>query len=91
VQLDVRAVGTVLSAPPPRLAAPCLEHALRPQRREIAQIVIGDQEDVAPAAPVAAVRPALGDELLPAERKPAVAATSGLHRDAGPIVEHRAA
>ena len=91
LQLDVRAVGAMLPAPPPRLAAPALEHALRAERGEVAQVGVGDQQDVAAAAAVAAVRPTLGDELLPAEREPAVAPAPGLHRDAGPIVEHRAA
>src|SRR5204863_377640 len=80
--------GAVLATPPSRFAAARLEDALRTERGEVAQVGVGDQNDVAAASAVPAVRPALGDELLAAKAQPAVAATSGLHRDAGPIVEH---
>ena len=45
-------------------------------------------QDVSPAAAVAAVRPALGHELLPAEAQAAVAAAPGLDPNPRPVVEH---
>src|SRR5436190_1755643 len=60
----------MLPAPTPRLAAPALEHALRPERGEVAQVRVGDQQDVAAAADAhAGARPepcaALADEDHP--------------------------
>ena len=51
----------------------------------------GLEVHVAAVAAVAAVRPAFGDELLPAEAHAAVAAVAGLDVDFGFIDEHRSA
>jgi hypothetical protein len=69
----------------PRAAAVAALRRLDPapalQRREISQRWIGHQHDVTSRAAVAAVGPALGDELLATERQPAVAAATGLDVD----------
>src|SRR5437763_1288960 len=62
---------------------------VRPDAREVAPARVGDEHDVAAAAAVAAVGPALGDELLAAEMDRAVAAAAGDHGQSGAIVEHR--
>jgi hypothetical protein len=55
---------------------------------QIAQILVGDQLDVAAVSAVAAVRPAAGNELLAAEADAAVTAAAALHEDGGAIREH---
>ena len=65
-----------------------VEDRLGTEGREVAQIGVGDEDDVAAAAAVAAVRPALGDELLASEAEAAVAAAARLDADADAIVEH---
>jgi hypothetical protein len=62
---------------------------IRAERRQIAQIVIGDEHDVAARTAVAAVRPSLGNVLLPAERETAVAAAAGLHVKSDAVVKHQ--
>jgi hypothetical protein len=87
-QLDVRAVGPVLAAPPPRPAATALESALRAKAGEVTQVGIGDEHHVAAAAAVTAVGTAPRDEFLPAEAEPAVAAAAGPDVDTRSIVKH---
>ena len=98
--LDVRDLGptgTVRTMSSP--SAPCLRvprpfhpvarrNRLRAEGREIAQIGVGNEDDVAAAAAVAAVRPALGHELLAPEAEAAVAAAARLDANADAIVEH---
>ena len=55
---------------------------------QVAQRVVAAQHDVAAAAAVAAVGPALGHVRLAAERQAAVPAASGAHFDSGPVGEH---
>ena len=87
-ELDVAAVRAVLARAASVLPAPGLDQPAPPQGREIAQRRVGDQDDVAAAAAVAAVRPALGHVLLAAEATVAVAALAGLDANPGPVVEH---
>ena len=68
---------------PPRRALKC---DLRRKRLEIAQRVVAHEHDVAAAAAVAAVRPALGHVRLAAEAEAAVAAAAGLDVDACAIL-----
>jgi hypothetical protein len=58
------------------------------KRREIAQIGIRDEDDVAAAAAVTAVGTALRDMLLTPEVEAAVAAAPRLHVNAGAVVKH---
>jgi hypothetical protein len=58
------------------------------KRREIAQRGVADEHDVATAAAVAAVGPALRDVRLAAEGDGAVPTVAAPHLDAGSIVEH---
>ena len=85
---DVVAVGAVLARAAAVAAAPRVEDRLRAEGREIAQIGVGDEDDVAAAAAVAPVRPALRHELLAAEAEAAVAAAARLDANADAIVEH---
>ena len=64
------------------------EVRLAAERLQVAQVVVAAQHDVAAAAAVAAVGPALGDVGLAAERQAAVAAGARLHLDPGSVVEH---
>ena len=70
--------------------AAALRAEVRPaaERLQVAQVVVAAQHDVAAAAAVAAVGPALGDVGLAAERQAAVAAGARLHFDPGTVVEH---
>ena len=61
---------------------------IRPEAGQVAPRRVGDEHDVAAVAAVAAVRPALGDELLTAEVDGAVAAAAGDHGQLDAIVEH---
>jgi len=69
-------------------AAAPFEPALAPEPREVAQVLVGRQHDVATLAAVAAVGPALRDVLLAAEAQRAVAAAPRLHVNAGAVAEH---
>ena len=70
---------------PPRLASKTdLARKDERSRRSVSATMI----DVAAAAAVATVRPALGHELLAAEAEPAVTATAGLDANPCAIVEH---
>ena len=55
---------------------------------QIAERVVADENDVAPAAAVAAVRPALRHVRFAAEAEAAVASGAGPHMDSSAIV-HR--
>ena len=88
-QLGVVAVGAVLARAATVATALRLDPLAPLQRREVAQRGIGEQHDVAAVAAVAAVRAALGDELLPAERQTAVAALPGLNVQLRAVTEHR--
>src|SRR6266542_4422287 len=66
-----------------------LDVLVRPEPRQLAQVRVRHEHDVAAGAAVAAVGAALRDVLLPPERKPPVTAPAGLHVDAGAVVEHR--
>ena len=87
--LGVGAGRAVLARAPARLTLPRREPLRAPERGEVAQLRIGDEDDVAAAAAVAAVRPALRDVLLPAEAQSAVAAAACLDANLGSVVEHR--
>ena len=89
-ELDRGAVGAVLARAAARLAAAGLELRLRAERGEVAQAGVGDEDDVAAAAAVAAVGPALGHVLLAPEAQASVAAAARQHLDAGAIVEQEA-
>ena len=78
------ALGALAVAAPLRA-----EVRLAAERLQVAQVVVAAQDDVAAAAAVAAVGPALGDVGLAAERQAAVAACARLHFDPGTVVEHR--
>ena len=69
-------------------ALPGLEPLVRADAREVAPPRVGDEYHVAAVAAVAAVRPALRDELLPAEVHGAVAAAAGDDGQSGSVVEH---
>ena len=70
-------------------AAAALEQALAAKTREVAQIRVGDEDDIAAAAAVTAIRAAFRDIFFPAEAQRAVAAAARLHVNAGAVVEHR--
>jgi hypothetical protein len=80
VTVRALAVATALSA----------EVAFPLKEGEIAKIGVCHEADVAALPAVAAVRPALGYELLAAKADRAVTAATPLDRDAGPVVEQRA-
>ena len=65
------------------------EVAAAPERRQVATRRVADQDDVAPAAAVAAVGPAAGHVRLAAERDDAVAAATTLDVDLRPVEQHR--
>ena len=69
-------------------AALGLEAVLPGEEAQVAQVGVGDEDDVAALAAVAAVGPALGHVLLPPEAQAAVAAAAALHVDARAVVEH---
>ena len=83
----------VIAAPAGLAASLAVHAALAPQvppeaeRREVAHVGIGEQDDVAAVAAVAAVGPALGHELLAPERDAAVAAPARLDDHGRAIVE----
>ena len=85
---DVVAVGAVLARAAAVAAALRVEDRLGAEGREVAQVGVGDEDDVAAAAAVAAVRAALRHELLAPEAEAAVAAATRLDADADAIVEH---
>src|SRR5436190_10185380 len=87
-QLDVLAVGPVLSGPTAPAAAPAFERALSAEAREIPQVGVRGENDVAATAAVTAVGAALRDIFFPAEAQRAVAAAPRLHVNAGTVVEH---
>src|SRR5207253_1579794 len=80
--LDRFARGAVFQGTAARLAVPGLEPAAGAIGGEIAQVGIGDEDDVAPGAAVTTVGTTLRDVLLTAEVQAAVAAATRLHADA---------
>src|SRR5205085_10533951 len=81
--------GAVLERAAPRLTAAGLERLARAERREVAEIRVGDEHDVAAGAPVTAVGPPFRHVLLAPEVQAAVAAATRLNADAGAVMEHR--
>jgi len=80
----------VLQRAAPVAAAAGLHALIRPERREVTQILLGEENDIAAGTPVAAIRTAFRNVLLAAKREAAVATPPRLHVDAGAIVEHGA-
>src|SRR5205814_755981 len=87
-QHDVGSRCTVASGASARAALARLEALFRPEAREVPQVWVGHEHDVAAGAAVTAVRAALGNVLLAPEAERAVAAAPRLHVDAGAIREH---
>jgi hypothetical protein len=87
--LGVLSVRTVLLAAATVAASPRLDVLDPPEGGQVTEARIDDHDDVAAAPAVAAVRPALGDVLLPAKAQASVAATACLGMDVRPVVEHR--
>ncbi len=87
-QLDGLARGAALVRALPVLAAAGAVAPPALKRAQVAQIGIGDEDDVSTGAAVAAVRAALGHAVLAAERHAAVAAAPRRDEDSRPIVEH---
>ena len=88
-QLSVFTGRTVLQRAAAATTALRFEALIRPKARQIAQVRLRDEHDVAAGTAVPAVRTALGHVLLAAEREPAVTAAPRLHVDACAIVEHQ--
>jgi hypothetical protein len=70
------------------LAAAGAVTALRAEGREVAQVGIGNKDDVAARPSVTTVGPTLGHVLLATEVQAAVTASTRLHVDAGAVLEH---
>ena len=95
--VDLRAQRDVdegIVAAPARLAPALAVHAAlgaqmppEAERREVAHVRVGDQDDVAAVAAVAAVGAALRHELLAPEGDAPVTAATGLHDHVRAIVE----
>src|SRR5207244_10562619 len=62
-ELDARAGGAVLAGAAAVAAAAALERALAAKAREVSQIRVGDEHDVAAAAAVTPAGPAFGADL----------------------------
>jgi hypothetical protein len=86
-ELDRVSRRTVLRLAPTVTAALTLEAALALEVREVTEVGVRKEDDVAAVAAVAAVRAALRHVLLAAEAERAVAAATASHLDAGAIVE----
>jgi hypothetical protein len=78
----------VLERTPARLAAPRLEALLRAKRRQIPQVRVRHQDDVAARPAVTAVRSAPRHVLLTTEVQAAVTAAAGLNVNLRPVLEH---
>src|SRR6185295_4147835 len=81
--------GRAVTLCPASMAA-TLRRVMAPsaKRREIPQVRIRDQHDVAAAPAVAPIRPSARHVGLAAEAHAAVPAASGLHLDRYPVIEH---
>ena len=88
-KLDGFSASPVFVAPLAVAAAAACEAALALEERKVAKIGIGDEDDIAAVAAVAAVGAAPGHVLLTPEAERAVAAAAPTHLDAGPVVEHK--
>jgi len=89
LKLGVDARRTVLERAAARSAASRLDVLIRTKRRQITEVAISDEHDVAARTTVAAVRPSLRDVLLPTERETAVTAAARLNVESDAIVEHQ--
>jgi hypothetical protein len=78
----------VLQRAAARLAAACLVASLDTKRRQIAQIGVREQDDVASRSAIATVGTTLRNVLLTAEVKTPVATAARLDADLSSIVEH---
>jgi hypothetical protein len=87
-ELGVLAVRAVLAGPAAGTPAARRVLPLRPERREVAKIRVGDEHDVPTVPAVAAVGPASRHVLLAPEAERPVSTTPGDRGDAGAIVEH---
>ena len=83
-----RPVGAVLARAASGLAAAGLEPRLLAERGKIPEILVRDEDHVAPTTAVTPVRAAPRHVLLAPEAEPTVAAATRQHLDAGAIVEH---
>src|SRR6266511_1294161 len=88
VQLHVLAGRAVLQRASPVPAPAGLEPLVRMEARQVAEIRVGSEHNVATWTADATDRTAFGDVLLATEREAAVAAPPRLHVDAGAVVEH---
>ena len=89
VQLDVSPGSPVAARAAAVTTLAGGDRATRAECREVAEIRVGDEDDRAAGAAVAAVGTAPRDVLLTAEAERAVAAAAGDDVDAGTVVEHR--
>ncbi len=89
-ELDVVSVRPAPVRPLSVAPALRLEAGASVEEPEIAEVRVGYEDDVAAVAAVAAVGPALGNELLTPEAERAVAAAPALHADPRAVVEHPA-
>ena len=85
----VFACGAVLPRSPAWTPASRRVLASRPKRRQVAEVGVGDEHDVASVAAVTSVGPTSGHVLLAPEAERAVSTTPGDRGDAGAVVEHR--
>src|SRR5262249_43555971 len=83
-------VGPVPVRSATRAASSCAEQLTALGRRQVAQLGVRDEGDVAAATAVAAVRPALRHVRLAAKAQRAVTAATRLDADARAVVEHGA-
>src|SRR5437763_17054630 len=70
-------------------APPALERPFASKARQVAQIRIGNKEDVSATTTVAPVGAAFRNVLLAPKAQRAVAAAPRLHMNAGAVAEHR--
>src|SRR5881227_1772528 len=70
-------------------APPALERPFASKARKVAQIRIGNEEDVSATTTVAPVGAAFRNVLLAPKAQRAVAAAPRLHMNAGAVAEHR--
>jgi hypothetical protein len=89
-QLGITTGCPVLTGAASMTSSTTREQAPGPEAREVAQIGVGEKDDVASVAAVAAVGPSLRNVLLPPEAQRAVAPAARPHCNAGAVVEHAA-
>jgi hypothetical protein len=86
--LEVLAVAASLVAALAVLSAVRPKEMIEAEFEKRVFLWIGNQEDAAAVAAIAAARPAPGHKLLAPERDTAMTAVAGLHRDFGFVNEH---